>query len=77
MLKSVLEKLAGLERRRSAWLPRLVIPESEKRPGFRHGLRLARNEAGVPPYPQLACQLGFETRRKKGSGNSAADELQA
>ena len=61
----IYKNLLGWSGRRSAWLPRLVIPESEKRPGFRHGLRLARNEAGVLPTLSLRASWAFRHAERK------------
>ncbi len=70
MLKSVLEKLAGLERRRSTWLLGwLSFSEREKPAWIPPRVALGRNEAGfLPPQTLRASNTPKERKRQFRSG---------
>jgi hypothetical protein len=78
MLKSVLEKLAGLERRRSTWLLGwLSFPEREKPAWIPPRVALGRNEAGFLPPHILRATWVLRHAERKEAANPQRMTLQA
>jgi hypothetical protein len=77
MLKSVLEKLAGLERRRSTWLLGWSFSEREKPAWIPPRVALGRNEAGFLPPHILRATWVLRHAERKEAANPQRMNLQA